>query len=168
MVATTLAETASLWAIRISMILMVLVFGAELRGAKPTGIVIAQLWCLGALFALAHSTGAMLTFHHGSQEAALESTARQTEQVVGLRIGAGLYVNYLFVFVWHVDAALRLLVPNHYARFPNSYRYWVIGFLIFIAINGAIVFQSGVTRYVGIACLAILGTFVLRRDRKNS
>jgi len=168
MVATTLAETASLWAIRISMILMVIVLGAELRGAKSTGIVIAQLWCLGALFALAHSVGAMLTFHHGSQEAALESTARQTELLLGMRIGTGLYVNYLFVIVWLADAALRLLVQNRYSKFPISYRYWVLGFLIFIAINGAIVFQSGSTRYVGIACLAILGTLVLLRDRKSS
>ena len=48
-VATTLAESFSLWAIRIAMILMVVVFVAELRGAKSTNRVVAMIWLLGAM-----------------------------------------------------------------------------------------------------------------------
>ena len=148
---------ASLWTIRISMILMVIVLAAEMRGAKATSPAFALLWFSGALLALAHSIGAMMTFHHGSQLAAFESTAQQTEQLLGFRFGAGLYVNYLFVVVWLADAACRLLLPKRYPGFPNWYRYGVTGFLVFIAINGAIVFQAGWTRYAGIGCLLFLG-----------
>ena len=48
-VATTLTESASLWAIRIAMILMVVVFAAELRDAKSTNRVVAMIWLLGAM-----------------------------------------------------------------------------------------------------------------------
>ena len=148
---------ASLWAIRFSMIAMVVVLAAEMRGAKSTSLAISLLWLSGAMLALAHSIGALVTFHQGSQLAAFESTANQTQQLLGFRFGAGLFVNYLFVIVWQADAAIRLLMPKRYPDFPKWVRYSVTGFLVFIAINGAIVFQGGVTRYVGIGCLLFLG-----------
>ena len=156
---------ASLWAIRLSMILMVAVLAAEMRSAKSTSFAIAILWLSGALLALAHSIGTMMTFHQGSQLAAFESTAKQTEQLLGFRFGAGLYVNYLFVIVWLADAAIRLLLPKRYPDFPNWYRYVMTGFLVFIAINGAIVFQAGWTRYVGIGCLLFLGGLAWAKRR---
>jgi hypothetical protein len=159
---------AALWAIRISMILMVVVLAAEIRGAISTSLAIVILWFSGALLALAHSVGAMITFHHGNQLAAFESTAKQTEQLLGFRFGAGLYVNYLFVIVWLADAAIRLLLPKHYPDFPNWYRYGVTGFLVFIAINGAIVFQASWTRYVGIGCLLFLGTLAWTAQSKRT
>ncbi len=157
---------ASLWAIRISMILMVVVLAAEMRGAKSTNLAISLLWFSGALLALAHSFGALATFHNGSQVVAFESTAKQTEQLLGIRFGAGLYVNYLFVIVWNADAAIRLLQPKRYPFSPKWYRYGVTGFLVFIAINGSIVFQAGWTRYVGIGCLLFLGALAwAKRNR---
>ena len=149
------------------MLLMVGVLSAELRGARSTGRLIAWVWLLGALFAMAHSWGALMTFHHGSQEAALKSTAEQTEQLLGFRFGAGLYVNYLFVVVWLADAVFRLLAPSRYILLPNWYRRSVIGFLVFIAINGAIVFKSGWIRIVGVGCVCLLGTLALIRIRKS-
>ena len=159
--ATTFAGSASLWAVRDAMVIMVAVLAAELRGATATNRMIAWLWLSGALFALAHSVGSLMTFHHGSQAAALESTAVQTEQLLGFRFGAGLYVNYLFVVVWLADAAFRLIAPSRYALLPTWYRSLVIGFLVFIAINGAIVFKSGWIRMVGIGCVCMLGMLKL-------
>ena len=149
------------------MLLMVGVLSAELRGARSTGRLIAWVWLLGALFAMAHSWGALMTFHHGSQEAALKSTAEQTQQLLGFRFGAGLYVNYLFVVVWLTDAVFRLLAPSRYLSLPNSYRRTVIGFLVFIAINGAVVFKSGWIRILGVGCVCLLGTLALNRIRKS-
>jgi len=146
---------------------MVAVLSAELRGARTTGPLIAWVWLLGAMFAMAHSWGALMTFHHGSQEAALESTAEQTEQLLGFRFGLGLYVNYLFVVVWLGDAAFRLLAPKRYILLPNWYRHSVIGFLVFIAINGAIVFKSGWIRIIGVGCVCLLGILALIRLRKS-
>jgi hypothetical protein len=167
---TTIAESASLWAIRIAMVLMVIAFAAELRGAKSTHRIVSIVWLLGALFAMGHSLGALWTFHHGSQAAALESTAEQTQQLLGFRFGAGLYINYLFVVVWLFDAMLRSITPTRYVMLPRWYRATLNGFLIFIAINGAIVFKSGWIRAIGIVCVVLLcGLAVVRmRDGQAS
>jgi hypothetical protein len=148
------------------MLLMVAVLTFELRGIKPTHRTLAMLWLVGACLALGHSFGALFTFHHGSQTEALESTAQQTEKLLGFRFAAGLYINYLFVLVWMLDAVLRLIVPARYDRFPSVYRVVVLGFLVFIAINGAVVFKEGWMRTIGVACVVWLATlfFLRRRD----
>ncbi len=165
---TTFAESASIWAIRIAMVLLVAVLSAELRGSKSTEPLIVWPWLMGALFAFAHSLGSLMTFHHGSQAAALESTAEQTQQLLGFRFGAGLYVNYLFVVVWLADAVFRLLAPTRYLSLPVWYRHTVIGFLVFIAINGAIVFKSGPIRVIGIGCVCLLGILALVQMRSTN
>lgn len=150
------------------MVLMVAVLTAELRGSKSTEHMIAWMWLIGALFAFGHSLGALMTFHHGSQTEALDSTAEQTQQLLGFRFGAGLYVNYLFVVVWVADAVFRLLAPMRYLSLPSWYRYSAIGFLVFIAINGAIIFKSGPIRGIGIGCVCLLGILAIVQKRKTT
>ena len=149
------------------MLLMVAVLTLELRGARSTHRLLASLWMLGACLAMGHSFGALFTFHHGSQAEALESTAQQTEKLLGFRFAAGLYVNYLFVLVWMIDATLRLVVPKKYELFPHAYRVAVLGFLIFIAINGAIVFKEGWMRTIGFACVLWLAFLFIRKRRDH-
>ena len=156
LIPTTLGQIASLWAIRIAMLLLVVVFTLQLLGMSKTNKGIAGLWLLGALLSLGHSVGALFTFHHANLAEAYESTARQTHELMGFRVGAGLYVNYVFVFVWLTDAVLRLTIPNKYNQFPKSYFIAVYGFLLFIAVNGAIIFKSGWIRIFGCACAGIL------------
>lgn len=164
----TYAESASLWAIRLAMLVMVGVYAAELAGTKRCHRCLAFLWLVGALLALGHSLGSLITFHHGNQAEALESTAQQTQALLGFRFGAGLYVNYVFVVVWLLDATLRLGVRNKYERFPNAYFYCVHGFLIFIAINGAIVFKAGLVRVIGILSVLLLSVMAWRRRYRNA
>ncbi len=163
-VAETPAESASLWAIRIALGLMVLVFAFEIRGGKSTDRTTASLWLVGALLSLCHSLGSLATFHHGSQLMAIEATAQQTQELIGIRFGAGLFVNYAFDLVWIVDATVRMISPAIYNKMPKAYRYCTNGFLIFIAINGAIVFQSGWIRAIGLACVAMLLMLSLQRS----
>lgn len=153
--ATTVPQSASLWAIRIALLAMFVVLVAETQGQRRTERLLAILWFAGALLSFGHSIGAIATFHQGSQANALESTAQQTEALLGIRFGAGLFANYLFVLVWLVDAAACLLAPTRYAQMPNGIRLAINAFLIFIAINGAIVFASGWTRWIGILCVVI-------------
>ena len=155
-VAETPAELASIWAIRIALGLMFLVFAIDIHGRKSTDRLTAILWLVGALLSMYHSLGSIATIYHGSQTMAFEATAQETEELLGIRFGAGLYVNYAFVFVWLVDALIRVVSPAIYRQLPKAYRYFTNGFLIFIAINGAIVFQSGWIRGIGLACVAML------------
>jgi len=95
---------------------------------------------------------------------AIEATAQQTQELIGIRFGAGLFVNYAFDLVWIVDATVRMISPAIYNKMPKAYRYCTNGFLIFIAINGAIVFQSGWIRAIGLACVAMLLMLSLQRS----
>ncbi|MEQ1827696.1 MAG: hypothetical protein ABL921_17180 [Pirellula sp.] len=162
----TAAQVASLWAIRLAMICMVVVFAAEICGKAKTNRYVVMGWTLGALLALGHSLGALITFHDFNQSEAFESTAQQTEALIGIRVGAGLYVNYIFVAVWLFDAILRGIAPARYAQLPKFYAWAVNGFLVFIAINGAIVFKSGLIRGIGIACVAVLFALWWRRPKR--
>ena len=165
-VAETPAESASLWAIRIALGLMVLVFAIEIRGGKSTDRTTASLWLVGALLALGHSLGALATFHHGSHLLAMKATAQQTHELLGIRFGAGLFVNYAFDLVWLVDAMIRMISPAIYSKLPNAYRYCTNGFLIFIAINGAIVFQSDWIRAIGLVGVGILLVLSWQRRKR--
>ena len=163
MIAATAAESASLWLIRMALLLMVVVFSIELRGGNRTDRMTASLWLAGAVLALGHGIGTVATFHHGSQTLAFESTAQRTEQLLGIRFGAGLFVNYVFLIVWLVDALMAILLPVRYRRLQRLYVYATDGFLLFIAINGAIVFQTGWSRSIGVISLIFLLMLVIQR-----
>ena len=92
---------------------------------------------------------------------------QQTAELLGFRFGAGLYVNYAFVAIWLFDAVVRIAMPIKYEQFPKLYGRLVYAFLIFIAINGAIVFKSGTVRIVGIASLSILLLMLASKYRRS-
>ncbi len=97
---------------------------------------------------------------------AIEATAQQTQELIGIRFGAGLFVNYAFDLVWLVDAMVRMISPGIYSKIPKAYRYCTNSFLIFMAINGAIVFQSGCIRAIGLACVGMLLLLSLQRRKR--
>jgi len=135
---------------------MVIALAMQLRGLRAVDRRVVSIWFLGSLLALGHSIGSLLTFHHGSQADAVASTAEQTRELLGFAFGAGLYVNYVFVLVWIIDASFRMIAPGRYERLPAFYYQCVNCFLIFIAFNGAIVFKAGIVRWIGCGCCALL------------
>ncbi len=65
-------QTASLWAIRLAVLLLVSALCAEILGKKKTNPAWASLWLLGAIMALCHSLGDQLhgpdsRSHHATQ-----------------------------------------------------------------------------------------------------
>jgi hypothetical protein len=146
------------------MFLLVVCLGLELRGWTKTSRLLTTLWLLGAIAAFFHSLGALATFHHGSHAEALQSTAEQTEEMLGIAFAAGLYFNYVFVAAWLFDASWRIIAPANYLRLPAAYHFGLTGFLVFIAFNGAVVFKSGMFRWAGIASIAgLLSIWLLQR-----
>jgi len=161
LVALTLAQQASLWAIRIAMAILAVGYWMQIRTRQRNSKPIAWLWVCGASLAAVHTVSALWAFHGGSHADAVVATADRTEALFGIRVGAGVYVNYVFVVVWWLDAALRAgslrWLPDH-SRGPMALRvvgYAIDGFLIGMAISGSIVFASGPIRYVGLACMGI-------------
>jgi hypothetical protein len=140
----------SLWAIRIAMAVLALGYTIQFRTGMRNSDLLAVLWSIGAAFATFHTLTALHAFHAGSLNEAIESTARRTEELFGVRVGWGVYVNYLFVALWWIDAFWRL-------RFrASNYRPIEIAidlFLIAISFFGAVVFATGPIRYLGISAI---------------
>ena len=158
------------WTIRLSLLCYALVLLGQLWFAarqpswsaqpKRTNTLGRALWTLGALLAVVHVLSAFHVYHHWSHADAVAATARETQEVVGIAVGLGVYFNYLFVLLWLADVGLWWKLGAAYNERPRWWAWLVHGYLLFIAINGAIVFESGPTRWGGIvACvlLAILG-----------
>jgi hypothetical protein len=119
----------------------------------------------GCLAFLAHVACAFHFYYGWSHAAALEATARQTEALLGVRFGAGIYFSYLFGAVWLLDV-IRLWGLTGIGRKPPVL---VHAYLFFIAFHGAIVFEAGPTRWAGItACLVLAGLSVRRAYNAKS
>ena len=124
------------------------------------------VWWTGALTSLLHMILAMGWVHQWSHERAFEDTASQTEALLGVRVGWGIYFNYLFVVTWLADATWMLVASSHYRNRNRWIQLGLYGYLVFIAINGAAVFASGWIRWATLALLVgWLGWILRTRNR---
>lgn len=115
------------------------------------------LWTAGVALAFVH-VGLAFHFRHGwSHASALAETARQTEELLGLAFGGGLYVNYAFLIVWAADTVWWWWRPASFSRRPRALEAAIRLFLLFIFVNGAIVFAHGTVRVLGIVAVMALG-----------
>jgi membrane-bound metal-dependent hydrolase YbcI (DUF457 family) len=103
----------------------------------------------GALAAyLVHIVSAYASVYGWSHRVAWEMTASDTERVVGWRSGIGLAVNYAFA------AALAVDLVRQWRGRPASP--WIVAFVVFMILNGAVVFAEGSTRRIGIFLLCVM------------
>lgn len=136
----------------------------RLRSPRSGHVRTRVLWTAGAVLAIVHVALA-LHFRHGwSQASAWAETARQTQEVMGLRVGWGLLVNYLFLVVWAMDAAWWWR-PASFAARPRAVDFTIRLFLLFIFVNGTIVFGHGPVRILGVAALGVLAIAGYRGGR---
>ena len=127
------------------------------RWAKP-------VWLLGAACYAAHVAVAFGTHHGWSHAAAYAYTAAQTDALIGLATGIGLWVNYAFTLLWIGEAVWWQALPASYARRAAAWTPAVRGAFLFMIANGAVVFVSGPRRLLGIAVVAAL-IWIWRRPR---
>jgi hypothetical protein len=154
------------WTIRLALLCYVLYLAGWLgnvqRYDRRWPAAARGLWTLGCGLFVVHVACAF-AFHHGwSHAAAWESTAAETDALLGVRFGDGIYFSYVFLAVWMADVIAMWVFSRER---PGSARPLVAAmhgvihvYLFFIAFNGAIVFEAGPTRWGGIvACLALAG-----------
>jgi hypothetical protein len=125
-------------------------------------------WTAGAALAFIHSIAAFGVFFAWSHETARVMTAQQTAALTGINFDGGIYVNYLFLTVWLADAAWWWSSPESYARRGLMVSMLIRGFILFIIVNGAVVFADGWARVVGLVSSVTVGiawfrTYWLRR-----
>jgi hypothetical protein len=153
-------ELLTLWTIRLALACYVAFVALRLRAPSPPArddscFAIARvIWSLGCGLFLVHVAGAFHFYHGWSHAAAWEKTASETDKLLGIRFGDGIYFSYAFTLLWLLDVAAMWLWP----RADGALRLFVHAYLFFIAFNGAIVFEAGPIRWVGIAaCLLLAG-----------
>lgn len=137
------------------------------------------IWTAGCGMFLIHVACAFHFYHHWSHFAAWQATAEQTEQILGIAFGNGIYFNYLFLVLWALDVAWLWRPGSHAARAAlgatgvpppahakhqtPKWRVLVHLFLFFIAFNGAIVFEPGPTRWAGLCACCVVAALAGRR-----
>jgi hypothetical protein len=151
--------------VRIALVCYAIVVGLWLAGCRgrPWRNLLRPVWTIGCGAIVAHVVAAFHYTHHWSHRDAVQSTAKQTQQLIGWAFGGGLYFNYLFLLIWIADVLFWCLWPEPYESRPASFAYGIHMYLFFIAFNGAVIFESGVTRTAGVVTVAIFATILLRR-----
>jgi len=124
-------------------------------------------WTIGCVALLAHFICAFQFFHAWSHASAYDDTARQTAEVFGINWGGGIFINYAVAILWAGDVAWWWIAGlSSYRRRP-----WFLiliwhSFLIFIIFNATVVFEDGLTRWIGILvtlCLCVCWVVISRQ-----
>jgi len=91
--------------------------------------------------------------------------------LIGVPLGEGIFVSYVFTLLWIAEVILMWSLPKWYDNRPR-WLYWSVSvFMAFIAFNGAVVFEDGITRPLGIAAtlgLSSLGFFAWREQARRN
>jgi hypothetical protein len=107
-------------------------------------------FALGLLLAIAHTLLAFDVVHNWVHDDAVRSTAVQAESVFGVRVGWGVYVNYLFFAVWLLDVWT-------WRTFARPAFVWTRrAFYMLMILNGAVIFATGARRLLGLAIVVWL------------
>jgi hypothetical protein len=108
----------------------------------------------------------VMDLRHGwSHDAAVRDTARQTMEVFGVAVGAGVYVNYVFVMVWLAELGWWRANPAGYARRSRSIVWLLRGFYFVILFSAAVVFVRPQLRIAGL--LVVVAWFWVQGSKVN-
>jgi hypothetical protein len=127
------------------------------------------VWTTACVALLTHVVCAFHFYHSWSHRAAYLDTARQTDEMIGLNWGGGLYVNYVVLMGWVVDVIWWWLGGlNSYRRRPRPLVFAWHGFLIFIIFNATVVFATGFVRWAGLFLCFVMGLVWWRLAKNDS
>ncbi len=130
-------------------------------GIVSKGRVSKWAWSTAIVIYLVHIFFAFEVHYGWSQKVALEETARQTYQLTGWNNGIGLWVNYAFT------AFLACDLWNQWSGHPERLRNTRNGIVLFMILNGAVIFGTGLSRQLGIVLLGVVTLVWLRRTKSK-
>jgi hypothetical protein len=163
-------ELLTRWTIRLALVCYVAVLAGKIAWRPQKAAwrhVVRGLWTLGCLLFLAHVACAFEFYHGWSHTRVLEDTSKQTYELMGWAFGEGIYFSYLFTLLWLVDVLWWWVCPTCYEGRGRALDWGIHGFMLFIAFNGAIVFEGGFTRWVGIVACAALAALAVWKVMTN-
>jgi hypothetical protein len=145
------------WTIRLALACLAAYFAGRLLGYGTRAgdrkfTTLRWIWTAGCVLFLAHVACAFQFTHGWSHTHAWDHTAAETKRLMGFAFGDGIYFSYFFLILWVVDVVcLWVVVARPWWLILPTYL-----FIFFIALNGAIVFEDGPTRPVGMVVIAAL------------
>jgi hypothetical protein len=134
----------------ISLLLMIAMQPGDWAAATLRGRLARWCWTWGVVAFLVHLGMAFHYFHDWSHAHAFEHTRQESGW------GEGLYVSYAFTLLWIADAAWWWVSPARYARRSAFWHAVLHAFLLFIAFNAAVVFETGLIRWAGILAIIVI------------
>jgi hypothetical protein len=125
------------------------------------------IWTIGVALALLHVVMAFQFVYAWNHEAAVAATVQQAADRFGWGWRGGIYVNYVFLALWCADVCWWWMAPTSHGSRPRWLETTRLALFLFMFVNGAVVFASGVGRFVGVASvmLVLLGTQLARVRR---
>ncbi|MEM9280244.1 MAG: hypothetical protein AAGA96_00320 [Verrucomicrobiota bacterium] len=107
------------------------------------------LWTVALISYGAHIVLAYQHFYDWSHRVAWEATALDTKETTGFDSGVGLLVNFAFALLLAID------VGEQWRHGKRRGTVWVNGLVLFMVLNGAVVFGEGPVRAYGIGLLMV-------------
>ena len=163
------------WIVWTARVAVALYLGALFAGIRPRGAAAAAgprslladlLWTAAGLIFVFHVGLAFHFLHHWSHDSAVRHTAERTYEAMGVAVGGGIYVNYVFLLWWLADLVFLWTAPGWRTR---TYRIALHAFVAFILINATVVFGPPWWRWASLPIAA--GMFVawsfLRRTTRS-
>ncbi len=114
-------------------------------------------WTAGLAGYFIHILFAFDAFYDWSHHVAMEVTAKETAAVIGLETGFGLWVNYAFGLILALD------VLQQWRSGTRRFSVAIDWLVIFMIVNGAIIFADGITRLYGV--VLVIAVIALRWRR---
>jgi hypothetical protein len=127
------------------------------RAADGLGRTVRLFWLLGWLAYVVHVALAFHYFHHWSQAEAFDHVESRSG------FGAGIAFSHLFTLYWTADVLWWCLAPAVYARRPAWIGVVLHGFMLFMAFNATVVYETGVIRIAGLVGTGLIGMSLLLR-----
>ena len=159
------------WTVRLAVVsyAVVLMLAIVRREAPACSRISRWIWMMGCVLFLAHVVSAFAFYHDWSHQHAFDDTQAKTEAAIGLAFGWGIYVNHFFALLWLGDVSWSWLSAESYRNRPWQVTAAIHAFMLFIAINGLMVFKDGVIRWTSLTVLLLLlgawiGTLTWRRN----
>ena len=141
------------WTIRAALMLLWLAWWQEIRGQAPRA---KKFYVAGWLVYVAHVAAAFHFEHHWNHSEAVRHTAEASLRVTGVAAGFGIYFNHLFTLVWLYVAVSSSTERLRIRRAAQAY-------LLFMVVQGAVVFAPPLVAVVAAAMLVALGVDWWRR-----
>jgi hypothetical protein len=141
-----------------------------LRRGSRSDSAVRLAWTIACVSLAAHFIAAFQFYHGWSHYAAYRDTARQTQEMIGVSWGGGLFINYGLLALWITDVgAWWFRGLDSYRRRSRTLIIAWHAFLIFIILNATVVFGHGAARGIGVVvCLILAGAwlrFVVSKEK---